>query len=86
MATDRSGVAVEREGVALLLAALRCDFTAMAHLMDAQSPQEVAQLAMFCALFAADKCRELEALHPGSDYDAGLRTLALAAAAREQAS
>lgn len=77
-----NSAAVEREGIALLLAALRKDFSAMAHLVGSQSPQEVAQMAMFCALFAAEKCRELEVLRPGVDYDAGLRALALAAAAR----
>ena len=67
-----------RDGLALVLAALREDNVAIAHLLRAVTTVEQARnLAAFCALYAAQQSRELERTVPGLDVEAALRNVAL---------
>lgn len=72
----------QRTGLALILAALRRDHETVVHLVTATDAQEMLDVAVFCAQFAAEKCREQQEADPSLDFDLALRTVALQLAAR----
>jgi hypothetical protein len=75
---DRLTSARTRDAVALIMAALREDTTAMAHLLETVTTvKQGRDLATFCALYAAQKSRELERTLPGLDIESTLRDVAL---------
>jgi|APDOM4702015248_1054824.scaffolds.fasta_scaffold1380812_1 hypothetical protein len=67
-----------RDGVALIMAALREDTETMAHLLRGiTTVTQGRNLAIFCILYAAQQSRELERTLPGLDLEAVLRDMAL---------
>ncbi|WP_340289808.1 hypothetical protein [Aquipuribacter hungaricus] len=73
-----------RDGVALMLAALRQDTEALALLSEDMDLARARDVAMFCALLAADQFqeRELERATPGH-YTTVLQALAVQLAATQ---
>lgn len=65
------------QALALIQAALRSDYEALALLLTDQTPDQLAQVTVVLAVFAAAKCAELERAVPGLDYLTGLKNLSL---------
>ena len=81
MPAERDVHAAQRTGLALILAAFRQDHATVAQLATTATGPELLNIAIFCAQFAAEKCREQQQADPGLDFDLALRTVALQLAA-----
>lgn len=75
--------AAQRSGIALVLAALREDHESVAAIVTAATRRELADVAVFCAQFAATKCREQERATPGLDVERAVEAVALRLAVEE---
>lgn len=67
-----------RDGIALVMAAMREDPSAVAVLLEALTPKQTQEVAVFCAFLAANQLKAAEARHvrPGFYGDA-LQAVAL---------
>ncbi|WP_380166379.1 hypothetical protein [Jannaschia sp. R86511] len=76
-----------RDGISLLMAALREDPVAVAVLLSGWDLEQSQHVAAFCAYLAAGQLKEAEVVHrrPGL-YDAALREVALQLAASGRSS
>ncbi|WP_340289817.1 hypothetical protein [Aquipuribacter hungaricus] len=71
-----------RDGIALVMAAMRTDPAAVAVLLEQMTPKQTQEVAVFCAFLAADQLKAAEAslARPGHYADA-LQAVALQLAA-----
>lgn len=73
----------QRDGVGVLLAALRDDRETLALFMQDMPREDVVQVALFCAYYAAATCQELQELRLRGDSHAALQHVAAQLAARD---